>query len=104
MAILVMALCVAAACFGVWQLVTLRPVLTVDSSGIRLGRRFLAWNEIGAIADLDGAPGDRFVTVVPSVRGRKLRLGEDHVRNVPAFRYWLSDLLDQHRSTAAQEG
>lgn len=102
-AVAVMTACVAGACFGIWQLVTLRPVLTVDGSGIRLGRRrFLPWSEIADIAELDGAPGDRFFTVVPSARRRKLRLGQEHVRNVPAFRYWLTDLLAEHRRTASK--
>jgi hypothetical protein len=89
-------------CFDIWQLVTQRPVLTVGSSGIRLGRRrFMAWSEIDAIAELDGPPGDRSFAVVPNVHRRKLHLGQQHVRNAAAFRYWLSDLLEEHRRTAA---
>lgn len=104
-AVLVMAACLAGGGFSIWQLVTLRPVLTVDASGIRLGRRrFLAWSEIATIAELAGAPGDRFFTVVPSIRKRKLRLGDEHVRNVPALRYWLSDLLEEYRRTSALAG
>ncbi|WP_410785155.1 hypothetical protein [Kribbella sp. C-35] len=101
LAVGVMTACVAGASFGIWQLVTLRPFLTVDMSGIRLGhRRFMAWDEIGAIAEPDGPPGDRFFVVSARVGRRKLRPGEDHVRNVPAFRYWLSALLEERRREA----
>jgi hypothetical protein len=83
------------------MLVTQRPYVVVDRVGIHRGRRSMPWSEIADIAELDGAPGDRFFTVVPSTRGRKLRLGQEHVRNVPAFRYWLTDLLAEHRRTAS---
>ena len=100
LAILVMTACLAGGSFSIWQLVTLRPFLTVDGSGIRLGqRRSLAWSEIRTITELDGPPGDRDFTVVPNVGRRKLRLGEEHVRNVPAFRYWLIGLLEERRPT-----
>ncbi|HEY3512740.1 hypothetical protein [Kribbella sp. NPDC051137] len=82
-----------------WHLLTRRPVLTVDGSGVRLGRRrFVAWSEIESIAELDGPTSDHTFVVVPNVRKRRLRVGHDHVRNVPAFRFWLGDLLDEHRA------
>lgn len=89
-------------CFSIWQLLTLRPVLTIDTAGIRLGRRrFMAWSEIDAIAELEGPPGDRLFAVVSRVHRRKLWIGQQYVRNVVAFRYWLVDLLDEHRRTPA---
>lgn len=101
-AIVVTAACFADVCFSIWQLVTQRPALTVDGSGIRLGRRrFVPWSEIGAVTALDGGAGDAFFTVVQNGRGRKLRPGRDHVRNVAAFRYWLIALLEEHRAAAA---
>ncbi|MGW6201123.1 hypothetical protein ACWF0M_33590 [Kribbella sp. NPDC055110] len=100
--VLLMTACLVGGGFGIWQLVALRPVLTVDGSGIRLGRRrFLAWSDIDTIAELTGPPGDRYFAIVPNAPKRKLQLGDDHVRNVPAFRYWLSDLLADHRRTAS---
>jgi hypothetical protein len=88
-------------CVSGWQLLTRRPALTIDTAGVRLGRRrFMAWSEIDAIAELDGPAGDRTFAVVPNVHRRKLQLGQQHVRNVAALRYWLSDLLEEHRRTA----
>jgi hypothetical protein len=87
-------------CVSIWQLVTQRPVLTIDSSGIRLGRRrFVPWSQIDALTHLDGPPGDRWFSVVPNVRGRKLRISQQHVRNTVAFRYWLGDVLEEQRRT-----
>jgi hypothetical protein len=87
-------------CVSIWQLVTQRPVLTIDSSGIRLGRRrFVPWSRIDALTHLDGPPGDRWFSVVPNVRGRKLRISQQHVRNTVAFRYWLGDVLEEQRRT-----
>ncbi|RZU18870.1 hypothetical protein EV645_1070 [Kribbella rubisoli] len=93
--------CAIDVCFNIWRLVTQRPALTVDGSGIRIGRRrFVPWSEIGAVTELDGSAGDPYFTVVPSGRGRKLRPGRDHVRNVAALRYWFVAQLQEHRSTA----
>ncbi|GAA3110662.1 hypothetical protein JOF29_001332 [Kribbella aluminosa] len=33
-------------------------------------------------------------------RKRKLRIGQQYVRNLPTFRYWLADLLEEHRRTS----
>jgi hypothetical protein len=87
-------------CVSIWHLVTQRPVLTIDSSGVRLGRRrFVPWSEIDALTDLDGPPGDRWFTVVPNVRGSKLRISQQHIRNVVAVRYWLGDVVEEQRRT-----
>jgi hypothetical protein len=59
----------AAAGLTLWQLVTGRPVLTVDRNGISLGRHQrrsrLQWNEIGKIADPTGIPRLRSVQILP---------------------------------------
>ncbi|MEV4260315.1 hypothetical protein [Kribbella sp. NPDC049584] len=84
-----------------WKLVTRRPTLTVDTTGVRRGRRrFVSWSEVDTIDELDGPPGDRSFAVVSNARRRKLRLDQQHVRNVVAFRNWLVDLLEEHRRTA----
>jgi hypothetical protein len=99
-AIVVTSAVVISVCVGIWQLVTQRPVLTIDCSGIRLGgRRFLPWSQIDALTHLDGPPGGRWFTVVPSVRSRKIRISRQHVRNVVAFRYWLGEVLEEQRRT-----
>lgn len=89
-------------CVSGWQLLTQQPVLTVDTAGIRLGRRrFLAWDEIAGVTELDTAGHELSFAVIPTAGRRKLRLGPRHVRNVAAFRYWLIDLLATHRRTSA---
>jgi hypothetical protein len=103
--IVVTAAAVIGLCFSIWQLLTRRPVLTIDTAGVRLGRRrFMAWREIDAITELEGPPGDRRFALVSKVHRRKLWIGPEYVRNVVAFRYWLLDLLEEHRRTAASPG
>ena len=88
-------------CVSGWQLLTRRPTLTIDTTGVRRGRRrFVSWSEIDTINGLDGPAGDRSFAVGSSIRRRRLRLGEQHVRDVVAFRDWLIDLLEEHRRTA----
>lgn len=84
----------AAAGLTLWQLVTGRPVLTVDRSGISLGRHQrrsrLQWNEIGKIADPAGIPGLRSVQVLPlNVWAPGFALGQDNVKDLDAFAVWL---------------
>ncbi|MFF0264462.1 hypothetical protein [Kribbella sp. NPDC004536] len=87
-------------CISGWQLLTRRPVLTVDTTGIRLGRRrFVAWTDIDSLTELDSSGDGLSFAVVPTTARRKLRLTDRHVRNVAAFRYWLLDLLAAHRRT-----
>jgi hypothetical protein len=55
----------------VWQLVTRRPVLTVDGEGIRLGRRAkhqLRWTEIGTIGPPTGHTLIRTTAIQPTDR------------------------------------
>ncbi|WP_427889409.1 hypothetical protein ACQHIV_39315 [Kribbella sp. GL6] len=95
LAIVVTAAVLVGVCVSGWQLVTLRPVLTVDAAGVRVGRRrFVAWHEIAGITELSR---DGF-RVVPRGRRRKLRIDEQYVRDVAAFRWWLGDLVDKQRA------
>lgn len=101
-AVVVTAGCLIGVCWSSWQLFTRRPVLTIDTTGVRLGRRrFMVWSEIDAITELDGSAGDPSFAVVPKARRRKLWIGRDYVRNVAMFRYWLCDLLEEYRRTSA---
>jgi hypothetical protein len=84
----------AAAGFTLWQLVTGRPVLTVDRNGISLGRHQrrsrLQWNEIGNIADPAGIPVLRSVQILPlNVWGAGFAFGQDNVKDLDAFAAWL---------------
>ncbi|MEV0286745.1 hypothetical protein AB0H36_21745 [Kribbella sp. NPDC050820] len=79
--------------FGVWHLVTGRPAVTVDDEGVRVGRRkFLPW---GGIAPIHVPLGHRLFTelrLMPhDARDKKLTIGRDQLRDVPAFARWLED-------------
>jgi hypothetical protein len=79
--------------FTLWQFVTGRPVLTVDRSGINLGRHRrsrLRWSEIGKIAGTTGIPGLRSVQILPlNVWSAGFALGQDNVKDLDAFAAWL---------------
>jgi hypothetical protein len=83
----------------VWQLITQRPILTVDHEGIRLGRkRFMPWSDVGTI----GFPtGPRFSMVVPvlphDIWAKDLRVAQANVQNIPAFAAWLVEVLSKRR-------
>jgi hypothetical protein len=84
----------AVAGFTLWQLMTGRPVLTVDRNGISLGRHQrrsrLQWNEIAQIADPAGIPGLRSVQILPvNVWAAGFAFGQDNVRDLDAFAVWL---------------
>jgi hypothetical protein len=68
--------------------------------GIRFGRRkFMPWSEIGALGSPGSPTFDQTFTVIPNTRRRKLTLRQQNVRDLPAFRHWLEELLAQHRAT-----
>ncbi len=82
----------------VWQLITNRPVVTVDADGITRGRR-LSWSGITSIEDPAGLPGIRTVQVRPADRRtRPISIPQDNVEDLDALTPWLRSLLDQHRS------
>lgn len=81
-----------------WQLISRRPVLTVDHEGVRLGRRpLMPWTGIGSI----GVPHGKFFMMLPvipaDVWAKHLILTQDNVKNVPAFATWLTGVLEEHR-------
>ncbi|MGW6280106.1 hypothetical protein [Kribbella sp. NPDC055071] len=87
----------AAAC----QLIVQRPVVVVDREGIRRGRKFLPWTDIGAIGLAGGPSVARRLPIIPKDAWAKdLTLHSQHVRDLPALRLWLEALLKQHQTPA----
>jgi len=96
-------LVMAIAC--VWQLVTRRPVLTVDPEGIRLGRRAkhaLPWSQIGSIGTPAGPSLVRTLAIQPTDRwANPLTVGKDHVLDLAEFSHWLQTLHARHHESPA---
>jgi hypothetical protein len=87
--------------FLLWQLITQRPVLTVDQDGIRLGtrKRRLRWSEIGTVGFVSGTKGLQSLPVIPNdawAKGFDIR--QDNVKDLAAFAGWLAELIDQRRT------
>ncbi|MDX2971893.1 hypothetical protein [Kribbella solani] len=83
---------------AVWQLITKRPVLTVDESGITRGRT-LPWSAISRIDAPVGLPLARSVRVQPTDRRtRPLTITPDNVDDLDALTPWLRSVLTQHRN------
>ncbi|GAA1605338.1 hypothetical protein GCM10009789_69120 [Kribbella sancticallisti] len=105
-AMIYFALYAAVAVFFGWQLVTRRPVLTVDRTGIRYGRRKpgLAWEDVATIGFVSGGPKImRTLPVIPqSVWANPLNVQQDNVKDLQAFAGWLTEVLARRRS-AVQE-
>jgi hypothetical protein len=81
-----------------WQLVTIRPVVTVDAEGITRGRS-LRWSGITSIDDPTGLPLARTVQVVPADRRtRPIRIPQDNVEDLDALTPWLRSLHARHRA------
>ncbi|HET6295399.1 MAG TPA: hypothetical protein VFG33_18580 [Kribbella sp.] len=91
-------LVMAIAC--VWQLVTRRPVLTVDREGIRIGRRAkhdLRWSQIGSIGTPTGPALVRSLAIQSTDRwAYPLTVGKDHVLDLAEFSHWLRTLDATH--------
>ena len=82
----------------VWQLVTNRPVVTIDAEGITRGRS-LRWSGITSIDDPAGLPLARAVQVNPADRRvRPISIPADNVEDLGALAPWLRSLHEQHRS------
>jgi hypothetical protein len=80
-----------------WQLITNRPVVTVDAEGITRGRS-LRWSGITSIDDPAGMPGLRAVQVRPADRRtRPLSISQDNVPDLDALTPWLRSLHARHR-------
>jgi len=81
-----------------WQLITNRPVVTVDAEGITRGRS-LQWSGITSIDDPAGLPGIRTVQIRPADRrARPLSIPQDNVSDLDALTPWLRSLHNQHRA------
>jgi hypothetical protein len=81
----------------VWQLVTRRPVVTVDRTGIRVGKKpkhVFSWHEIAHIDDPSGIRGIRTVQVQPVDRHGSTALGisQDNVLDLSELAAWLRTL------------
>ncbi|GAA0960868.1 hypothetical protein GCM10009554_76450 [Kribbella koreensis] len=87
----------------IWQLITRRPTLTVDHTGIRRGKNTkngYTWQQIASIDDpsgvfgLTGGLGLRSVQVQPVDRHRSTALGitHDNVVNLDELSTWLRTL------------
>ncbi|WP_133802982.1 hypothetical protein [Kribbella caucasensis] len=85
------------------SLITARPELIVDRTGLTMDKQYLAWNEMTAIKRTDGLRHltPWAITVVPRDKPRRRSLG------IPPYNIsapdmvadWLTSLLDQHRAT-----
>ncbi|MEV4266292.1 hypothetical protein [Kribbella sp. NPDC049584] len=91
-----------------------RPILILDRSGVSLGRKRLAWDEITAIESPNSRrrrPSDPrrpvdasrgwfgFVTVVPAVDRlkRQISVGGDHVKDLEGLAIWLDALAREQQ-------
>jgi hypothetical protein len=88
--------------FTGWQLVTRRPVVTVGTDGITVGRRkdrgSLSWAQIGGIGDPTGIRGIRQVQVLPADRwAARLGVTQDNVKDIDQFAGWFRSIFEQQR-------
>ncbi len=80
-----------------WQLITNRPVITVDAEGVTRGRS-LQWSGITSIGEPAGWPLARAVQINPADRRtRPISIPQDHVGDLDALAPWLRSLHEQHR-------
>ncbi|MGW6201117.1 hypothetical protein ACWF0M_33560 [Kribbella sp. NPDC055110] len=80
-----------------WQLITNRPVITVDAEGITRGRS-LQWSGITSIDEPTGWPLARAVQINPADRRtRPISIPQDNVQDLDALAPWLRSLHEQHR-------
>lgn len=98
--VLTLTLWLLAIAWTVWQLVTGRPVVTVDHDGIRMGRSKrgrLAWGEVARIADPIGIPGLRSVHIFAEGGARRIAVLNDNVEDLDAFAEWLRRVHQEHQ-------
>jgi hypothetical protein len=79
------------------RLATHYPALTVDELGIRVGRKkFLPWNEVGAIGLIRGWGPGRSLPILPKDPwGKELHVPRAAVKSIPALARWLEGLLKE---------
>ncbi|WP_132289432.1 hypothetical protein [Kribbella sp. VKM Ac-2568] len=88
---------------SLWPVITLRPVLTVDQAGIRLGRHELVWDEVGAVGVITGWQVLRSLPVIPrDVWAKSLSVPLDNVKDLEVFAGWLGELLAQQHQNDVQ--
>jgi hypothetical protein len=88
----------------VWQLITRRPVVTVDRFGITSGKDgakgLVPWERIARIDAPSGLPGLRTVQVQPLDKHGSTALGisQDNVQELAELTDWLRTLHQQQRA------
>jgi hypothetical protein len=92
--------------YTIWQVVTRRPVVRVDSFGVHYGsnkRTRLPWNRIATISDPIGRWLFAYVNVRPvDGKPRRLPISHWHVADLRPLALWLrSRLEEQHALTGA---
>lgn len=82
----------------VWQLVTQRPYLVVDRTGIHQGRRSMPWADIGSTGLITGPGPFRRLPIHPkNVWAKDLAISRQHVNDLQSFRTWLEEVLEEQR-------
>jgi hypothetical protein len=83
-----------------WQFITQRPYVVVDRTGVRSGRRFMPWTDVGSIGLLRGQSPFRQLPIHPrNVRAKDLVLSRQHINDLQSFRTWLTEVLEEQRHT-----
>lgn len=87
--------------YTTWQLITRRPVIRIDHSGIRYGvnvRTRIAWGRIATVSEPIGRWVFAHVNVRPyGGKPRRLPISHMHVDDLQAFAVWLHSLLENQR-------
>ncbi|MFF0264460.1 hypothetical protein [Kribbella sp. NPDC004536] len=84
-----------------YTLITQRPYLIVDRTGIRQGRRSILWTDVGSIGLIRGARPIRQLPIHPkNIWAKDLILTQQHVSDLQTFRTWLDEVLEEQRRTA----
>ncbi|ADB31046.1 hypothetical protein Kfla_1952 [Kribbella flavida DSM 17836] len=97
---LALAVAVAATGWACSLVLARRPALTVDRDGIRSGKHFLPWTEIGAVGAVYGPSFSRVFPILPKDRwGRHVMVGKLAVEDVSALAHWLEQALAQQQTS-----
>ncbi len=90
--------------YTIWQVVTGRPVIRVDSFGVHYGRNKrtrLPWNRIAHISDPVGRRFFAYVNVRPDDgKPRRLPISHLHFADLLPFARWLRSRLEEQRALA----
>ncbi|WP_132194541.1 MULTISPECIES: hypothetical protein [Kribbella] len=90
--------CLLAIADCIRPVITLRPMLIIDQTGIRLGQRQLAWGEVGEVGVITGWQTLRSLPVIPrDERAKSLSVPQDNVKDLEVFAGWLGEVLAQQR-------